>query len=134
MLSTGPLAHAQRVAHSPFLRLIQALDAQYFLGLGRMIPSRDQRFDLFVYARRGRRQRRKGAQLGVRLRAIIDTMSALFKRSFQWFQFQVWRLGPCALGQRRDERTLRALRLCEFLAIDRLKRLRIVRRLWTRYA
>src|SRR5260363_85851 len=34
MLSTGPLAHAQRVAHSPFLRLIQAFGCPVFSGIG----------------------------------------------------------------------------------------------------
>src|SRR5260364_217747 len=34
MLSTGPLAHAQRVAHSPFLRLIQAFGCLVFSGIG----------------------------------------------------------------------------------------------------
>src|SRR5260363_465831 len=34
MLSTGPLAPAQRVAHSPFLRLIQAFGCPVFSGIG----------------------------------------------------------------------------------------------------
>src|SRR5260364_195990 len=34
MLSTGPLAHAQRVAPSPSLRLIQAVGCPVFSGIG----------------------------------------------------------------------------------------------------